>query len=148
MIAATQSPRFSRYSLDFLPVDTFLVLDQRKYIVSLLDENTCMPVAQERLTGEEIIILSELLGHYPYFCPYEALYSVCFNVPVDEARETLQAAYGTPDWQYLMHPLQNNASRARAKLRPLGIEIKSMIDTGYMLSPVSGFHQRNERTER
>jgi hypothetical protein len=146
-ITTPTTTRFHRYSLDLLPADTFLVLDQHRHIASIINEKTCMPVAQEALTKEEVRIFCELLGHYPYHCPYENLYACVFSVPLDDARDTLQDAFGTPDWQYLMHPIQNNTSRTRLKLRPLGIEIRSMIDTGYVLASVRVRFQREKGLE-
>jgi len=78
------------------------------------------------------------LQMYPHYCPYEVLLASfnCGNTSeatVDRFRLRLQEAQFAGVWDYEMRPVRNILSRTRFKLRDFGIEISSILETGYLL---------------
>lgn len=95
-------------------------------------------LAQQQFTQSELSLLRPLLEHYPHYCPHEIMFANFYNGTVTEhtvarARERLREAveYGT--WDHEMRPVRNVLSRARFKLRDFGMDVLSILETGYML---------------
>jgi len=95
-------------------------------------------LAQQQFTQSELSLLRPLLEYYPHYCPHEVMFANFYNGAVTEhtiarARERLQEAveYGT--WDHEMRPVRNVLSRARLKLKDFGMDVLSILETGYML---------------
>ncbi len=133
------------YSLpELLQAEQALVLNTRLGLLSLLaldEEWQPRLLAQEQFSISELLVIQPLLEGYPHFCPYEVLWA-SFNggqvtdTAVDRARKRLQEAQFAGVWDYEMRPVRNILSRARFKLRAFGIDVRSIIETGYMLKPL------------
>lgn len=93
---------------------------------------------EQQFTTSEICVLLPLLESYPYYCPYETLLASFTSGRVTEAtiercRERLQEAQEAGVWDQEMRPVRNVLSRTRIKTRSFGIEISSILETGYIL---------------
>ena len=95
-------------------------------------------IMQEQFTSTEMAVLMPLLEMFPYYCPYEVMYASFYKGNTAEktvlrARHRLQEAQETGVWDQEIRPLRGALSRARLKLRPFGIDISSILATGYIL---------------
>ncbi|HEX4716564.1 MAG TPA: hypothetical protein VH164_16725, partial [Ktedonobacteraceae bacterium] len=95
-------------------------------------------LAEQQFSSSEMSILVPLLQSHPHYCPYEVLLASfnCGNTTdasVERYRLRLQEAQFAGVWDYEMRPVRNILSRARFKLRDFGIEISSILETGYIL---------------
>ncbi len=101
------------------------------------DERPYM-LMEQQFTTSEICVLLPLLEAYPYYCPYEVLLT-SFNSgrvndsAVARSRERLLEAQEAGVWDQEMRPVRNVLSRTRLKTRAFGIEISSILETGYIL---------------
>ncbi len=129
---------------DLLLPEQALVLNKRLGLLSLLtmdEERRPRLLAQEQFSQSELSVLRPLLEHHPHFCPYEVLWA-SFNggqitdTAVDRARQRLQEAQFAGVWDYELRPVRNILSRARFKLRAFGIDVRSILETGYLLKPL------------
>jgi hypothetical protein len=127
---------------DLLPADQTLALNTRLGTLALLtsDPENVHPalLAEQQFSSSELSVLVPLLQIYPHFCPYEVLLASFNSGNTDEAnvarfRLRLQEAQFAGVWDYEMRPVRNILSRTRFKLRDLGIEISSILETGYIL---------------
>src|SRR2546427_12851963 len=104
-------------------------------------------LAEQQFPNREIFVLKPLLESYPHFCPYEVLLA-SFNSgnvteqAVDRCRERLQEAQEAGDWNQEMRPVRNVLSRTRLKMQTFGIDIFSILETGYVLMFQSRRRQR------
>lgn len=104
---------------------------------------------EQQFTTSEICVLMPLLEAYPYYCPYEVLLASFTSGRVTDAtiarcRERLQEAQEAGVWDQEMRPVRNVLSRTRLKTRTFGIEISSILETGYILMYM-GDQKRLER---
>jgi hypothetical protein len=95
-------------------------------------------VMEQQFTTNEICVLMPLLDAYPYYCPYEVLlagfsFGRVTEVTVARSRQRLQEALEEGVWDQEMRPVRNILSRTRFKTRTFGIEISSILETGYIL---------------
>lgn len=93
---------------------------------------------EQQFTTSEISVLMPLLESYPYYCPYEVLLASFNGGRVNEittarCRKRLQEAQEAGVWDQEMRPVRNVLSRTRLKTRTFGIEISSILETGYIL---------------
>jgi hypothetical protein len=124
-----------------LPQGHILVLNTRLGTLSYLHtEEGKWPrmLTQQQFTNSELSLLRPLMEHYPHYCPHEVMFANFYNGSVNEktiarARERLQEAmeYGT--WDHEMRPVRNVLSRTRLKLKDFGMDILSILETGYMM---------------
>ena len=103
---------------------------------------------EQQFTSSEIYALLPLLEAYPYYCPYEVLLASFNNGRVTEAtiarcRQRLLEAQEAGVWVIEMRPVRNVLSRTRLKTRAFGIEISSILESGYILMymPRSRLHE-------
>ncbi|GCE09467.1 hypothetical protein [Dictyobacter aurantiacus] len=101
------------------------------------DERPYMLMEQQFTTSESCVLLP-LLEAYPYYCPYEVLLASFNSGRVTEAaiarsRKRLMEAQEAGVWDQEMRPVRNVLSRTRLKTRSFGIEISSILETGYIL---------------
>jgi hypothetical protein len=93
---------------------------------------------EQQFTTSEICVLMPLLEAYPYYCPYEVLLASFTSGRVTETtiarcRTRLMEAQEAGVWDQEMRPVRNVLSRTRLKTRAFGIEISSILETGYIL---------------
>jgi hypothetical protein len=127
---------------DALPPGHSLALNLAFGTLSYLvceDSSTPRLIRQEQFTHTEMSVLLPLLELFPYYCPYEALYASFYSDgKVDEttttqARIHLEDAQETGIWDQEMRSVRCALSRARLKIRSFGIDISSILATGYIL---------------
>jgi hypothetical protein len=129
------------YSLqDALPAGRTLALNVELGTLSYISSGEDVPklLAQQQFTASELSILLPLLDSYPYYCPYEVLYASFYNGEVTEmivgrCRQRLQHALEVGTWDQEMRPVRNVLSRTRIKLRSLGVNVTSILETGCIL---------------
>lgn len=106
-------------------------------LLSIRDERPII-LEQQNFTQGELYVILPMLASYPYFCGYDLLLA-SFNTgttsdkEVERAHKRLQQALDAGIWDQEMRPVRNVLSRARLKFRAFGLEIMSIIETGYML---------------
>jgi len=96
-------------------------------------------LTQAQFTSTEMSVLLPLLSHYPHYCPCEVLLASFTSGRVTDAalacsRKRLQEARELGMWDLEMRAVRNALSRMRLKLRTLGIEATSIMETGYILT--------------
>jgi hypothetical protein len=123
-----------------LPVGYMLVLNREIGTVALLCCRQELPhmLEEQRFTLNELCVLLPLLESFPYYCPYEVLLASFTNgrateATIARARQRLQQAQEAGVWDQEMRPVRNVLSRTRIKTRAFGIEISSILETGYIL---------------
>jgi hypothetical protein len=127
---------------NLLPEGQTLALNTRLGTLALLtsEPETSHPtlLAEQQFSSSEMSVLVPLLQAHPHYCPYEVLLASfnCGNTAeatVERFRLRLQEAQFAGVWDYEMRPVRNILSRTRFKLREFGIEISSILETGYIL---------------
>ena len=93
---------------------------------------------QQQFTASELSLLLPLLEQFPHYCPYEVMFASFYNGTITEAtiehcRIQLQDALETGCWDQQLRPVRNVLSRIRFKLRGFGLDIISILETGYIL---------------
>lgn len=131
---------------DLLPAGHMLALNLSLGTLSLIansrDNSYPYLLAEQQFTASELCVLIPLLKHYPHYCPYEVLLASFNNGNTNEAtiersRKRLHEAQIEGIWDQEMRPVRNVLSRARLKMRAFGIEISSILETGYVLMRLS-----------
>ncbi|HEY1348860.1 MAG TPA: hypothetical protein VGF67_04465 [Ktedonobacteraceae bacterium] len=127
---------------NLLPEDQTLALNTRLGTLALLATNpeNLHPelLTEQQFSSSEMSVLVPLLRSHPHYCPYEVLLASfnCGNTTdtsIERYRLRLQEAQFAGVWDYEMRPVRNILSRTRFKLRDFGIEISSILETGYIL---------------
>jgi hypothetical protein len=98
-------------------------------------------LGQVLLTERELDVFLAMRAHHPSFVPYEVVlaaflrgYEASRRAEVTRiVAESLQEAHLAGQWDAEIRPLRNCVSRVRFKVRVLGLEVISLLDTGYML---------------
>lgn len=123
-----------------LPTGHTLVLNRAFGTLSYLCKGVDRPqlLMQQQFTSSELSLLLPLLELFPDYCPYEVMFASFYNGTItDEAvelcRQQLYRALERGTWDQQLRPLRNVLSRTRMKLRPFGIDISSILETGYIL---------------
>ncbi|GHO43314.1 hypothetical protein [Ktedonospora formicarum] len=129
---------------DALPQGHIMALNPKFGTLSYLayDDDRLLMVAQEQFTGTEMSVLLPLLEMFPYYCPYEALYASFYNgriseETVEQSRKKLDEALEEGLWDQEMRPIRDALSRTRIKLKKFGIDVSSILATGYILMVAS-----------
>ncbi len=95
-------------------------------------------IAQEQFSSSEMSVLLPLLEAFPYYCPYEVMYASFYHGNVAERtvarchqrlRESMEAGI----WDQEIKPVRCALSRTRLKMRDFGVDILSILETGYIL---------------
>ena len=127
-----------------LPVGHTLVLNTKSGTLSHLaiDGDRARLMMQQQFTNSEISVLLPLLEQFPHYCPYEVLFASFYDNSITEltvahCRQRLQKVMEAGTWDQEMRPLRNVLSRARLKIRVFGIDISSILETGYILMVLS-----------
>ena len=123
-----------------LPAGQILVLNTQFATLSLISNGEERPqlLAQQQFTASELSLLLPLLELYPHYCPYEVMFASFYNgvvsdETVERCRLQLQDALQAGVWDQQMRPMRNVLSRVRFKVRSFGIDIISILETGYVL---------------
>lgn len=124
-----------------LPEGHILALNARLGTLSYLhtaEDNWPRMLVQQQFTNSELSLLRPLLESYPQYCPHEVMFANFYNGSVTDktiarARERLQEALDYGTWDHEMRPVRNVLSRTRLKLKDFGIDVLSILETGYML---------------
>ena len=123
-----------------LPAGHTLVLNIRLGTLSYLSRGIDRPrlEMQQQFTSSELSLLRPLLELYPHYCPYEVMFASFYNGTitdemVEQYRQRLYQALEADIWDQQLRPIRNVLSRTRIKLRPFGIDISSILETGYIL---------------
>jgi hypothetical protein len=97
----------------------------------------------------EMATLMPLLVSYPDYCPNEQLLASfsggTTEGAIEKARIQLLRAKERGEWEMMMRPMRNALSRVRMKLNTLGIDVRSIFETGYLLRPYSAEQYRRLR---
>ena len=125
---------------DSFPKGHILALNISSGTLSYLyrEDERARLLIQQQFTFSEMSLLLPLLDSYPHYCPHEVIFAHFYNSNVTESivmgyHQHLQDALDAGTWDQEMRPLRNVLSRVRVKLRPFGISITSILETGYML---------------
>lgn len=95
-------------------------------------------IGEVGLTGSELTSIIPIFESFPHYCPNEALYATYYHRQVTEeniaaSRKYLQEARENGIYDVEFRPVRDNISRARLKLRTIGIDIGSLLSRGYIL---------------
>ncbi len=134
----TVMSRFVRFDLKaLLPEQSTLILDREQGVLSLLGGGAEKEISEQQLlTPSEMPVIQALLSNYPDYCPYEVVLSAMTGKSLEKCRERVLWGLQEGEVDVVMRPVRNLLGRARLKLRPFGIDIRSMLQTGYMLTPL------------
>lgn len=129
--------RFKIYTLQgILPEGDTLILDSEQSVISRLRAGSILEL--QLLSPSEFYVTESLITNYPDYCPYahvlHAMTGKSLKACTDRVNWGLEE--GTVD--VVMRPVRNLLGRTRSKLRPFGIEVKSLVGMGYMLVPLRG----------
>jgi hypothetical protein len=123
-----------------LPVGHTLVLNRALGTLSYLSKGVDRPqlVMQQQFTSSELSLLLPLFELFPDYCPYEVMFASFYNGAITDetielCRQRLYEALERGTWDQQLRPLRNVLSRTRMKLHAFGIDISSILETGYIL---------------
>jgi hypothetical protein len=128
--------RFKHFCLQALTGDRVLVLNGEQCILSAVAEGEI--VEQQMLAPSEMYVIEELLKTYPEYCPNEVLLSAMTGQSIERCQEKVLWGQEERAVDAVMRPVRNLLGRCRMKLRPFGVEIKSLTNMGYVLIPIKG----------
>lgn len=127
-----------------MPEGQTLVMNTALGTLSLLANGEVIPrlLIQQQFTASELSLLLPLLAQFPHYCPYEVMFASFYNGTITEAtiercRIQLQDALEDGCWDQHLRPVRNVLSRIRFKLRGFGLDIVSILETGYILMVTS-----------
>jgi hypothetical protein len=125
---------------ELLPPGQTLALNVLLGTLSLIANGSPYPrmVAEQQFTASELSLLVPLLNSHPHYCPYEVLlasfnHRIVTETTVERCRKRLHESQLEGIWDQEMRPVRNVLSRTRLKMRSFGIEIASILETGYVL---------------
>ena len=131
------------YTMDeLLPAGHTLAMNVLLGTLSLIANDSNLPyprmVAEQQFTMSELSLLLPLLNSHPHYCPYEVLlasfnHRMITEATIERSRKRLQEAQDEGVWDQEMRPVRNVLSRTRLKMRSFGVEIASILETGYVL---------------
>jgi hypothetical protein len=136
---------FLHFSLqDALPSGHVFVINRKLGTLAHIatkDEHVRL-LGEQQFTVSEMNVLLPLLDAFPFYSPYEVLYAHFYSDDVTEqvitrTRTDLQKAQEEGTWDQEMRSVRTTLSRTRLKLRVLGLNVSSILETGYILRIVS-----------
>lgn len=123
-----------------LPEEQTVVLNTVAGSLSLLTfyEGRAYELYHVPVSHAEMPLLIAIFQASPYYASYEvvhaaSLYGHTSDARVERSREELEEASKAGLWDHAMRPVRNVLSRGRAKIRPCGLDIVSILETGYIL---------------
>jgi hypothetical protein len=100
--------------------------------------NTPRVIRAQRISPGELSIAIPIIQAYPFHGLYQVILAAFYGPVTDETvskyEEILSDAIQDGLWDEAMRPARNLLSRTRLKFRALGFDVKSVLETGYMLS--------------
>jgi hypothetical protein len=117
-----------------LPEKNRLILNYDQGILSLVMGEEILE--QQLLSPSEMYVIEALLKNYPEYCPYEIVLSAMTGKSIEQCREKVLWGLEEGTVDVVMRPVRNLLGRCRMKLRPFGIEIRSIVHMGYLLVPL------------
>lgn len=136
-----QSPdetRFRMYRLsDLLPACCWMTVDEELRVVSLLcsGEEGVQITQQQQFTDQEYDLLCLMLDGYPDYVPLADALSCLTGRNLGACRKEVNQALDEGYIEEVIRPVRNLMSRIRIKFRRFGLDIKSIIGTGYIVMP-------------
>lgn len=130
------SHRFCRYTLPrLLPEDHAIVFDTLTGTMVRVDAAGDF-LELQRFTPEEVYLLVELLNAYPHHASHAKLLSIKSQQPLAQCEELMAWAYeaGSEEMEKIIRPARSLLSRCRPRLHVLGLDILSLMATGYILA--------------
>lgn len=135
-----EQERILHFSLSGGLEDKVLALHLDLGSLSLIGRQDGYPVllAQQMLTAGELPVTLALLETFPDYCPNEAAYAAytrgnTAESTVKRAKAHLDRAEAEGIWEGEMRGVRGTISRLRVKLAVLGISVRSISGTGYLL---------------
>src|SRR6266536_4465924 len=113
-----------------------LILNYDQGILSELAREEIL--VQQLLSPSEMYVIEELLKTYPEYCPYEVLLSAIPGKSIEQCQEKVLWGLEEGAVDVVMRPVRNLLARCRMKLHPFGIEVKALVNVGYVLIPLKG----------
>lgn len=111
-------------------------------LLALSCEDTPQPrlLAEQLFTESEVCLLLPLLEAYPLICPHEVLYAhftskIVKAAIIERCRQQLYQARRRGSWDFEIRPIRNVLSRLRKKLQAFEVNVRAVLETGYMLRP-------------
>lgn len=127
--------RFLEYDVSSLIPNHKLICDAAQRVLLLQDRGSGEIVGITALTYSEYRFINVLLRNFPAYSPLEHFLVVLSPSSPEQARALLMRAEHDGTFDTVVRPIRNIITRCRVKLRRLGIEIKSLLLTGYLLCP-------------
>ena len=142
-----EDPAIRHYTLEgTLPAEHALAVHTEQGTLALVGPGARV-LHMQMYTPSELAVLVPLLTHAPAYAPYEVLYAHFYTAHavitqdrIDACREHLYEALAHGSFEAEMRPLRNVMSRVRLKLHAAGIDVLSLIETGYVLCPWTRTH--------
>lgn len=125
--------RFRRYRFDQLVEGTLYLDQESSSLVLLRDEQL---VELQHLSPSEFFVVESLFDNYPDYCPYAHVLHAMTGKRLDKCVERVNWGIDNNAVDVVMRPVRNLLGRVREKLFPFDIQVKSLINMGYMLVPV------------
>lgn len=110
-----------------------LLLNNRNKTLSLISKGRI--VVQQHLLPNELELVAELLEVAPSYCPYELALSTLTRYPPDLCHILIQQAREAEGMGGVMQPVCAVLIQCQQKLHLLGVQIISLHETGYLLTP-------------
>ena len=135
---------------ELLPTGHTLAMNVLLGTLCLIASDANLPyprmVAEQQFTMSELSLLLPLLNSHPHYCPYEVLlasfnHRMITEATIERCRKRLQEAQDEGVWDQEMRPVRNVLSRSRLKMHSFGLDIFSILETGYVLMPKSRYRQ-------
>jgi len=127
-------------------------LDLGFAVLLTCNEQTPHMKAAQSFPPSEMATLMPLLVSYPDYYPNEFLLASfsggTTEADIEKARNRLLRAKERGEWELMMRPMRNALSRVRMKLNRLGIDVRSIFETGYLLRPYAEGQYRRLRRRR
>lgn len=134
--------RFATYSLSgLIEEDRTITVDHELFIVSLVSREGKIN-EQQKMTAQEYYVMMELFNLHPNYCPYQNILSALSGKSVDYELNRLIKVADTEEYNPVIRPVRNIVARCRLKLWPFGLDISSILETGYMLTRYSEKHRK------
>ncbi len=112
-------------------------------IISLINIEDATPIHQQLLSPGEMYVLDVMLKSYPDYSQYEEILSVMTGKSIEKCRERVIWGVDNKEVDVVIRPIRNLLGRIRLKIRPFGIDVKSLINMGYLVVSLDPKKQRS-----
>lgn len=143
MVLALTEKALEEFALDeILQGGKLTIVRQHLGAIIVCQDAQGKVIAVHPFTEQEATTLLCLLKNYPHHTPYEVLYATFYNGDlttertIERTRKFLYEAMEEGTWDKEIRPLRNVLSRIRQKTKTFGVDILSILETGYILMPV------------